>query len=180
MQDFLQTQIRTAQDKYDTSTDKSWSPAPSFKIPDLVFLASKDIRTARASRKLDWKRFGPFTVTKVISTYAYQLDLPDRQTTLCLPSLPVGTCALWPVVEQGILPPPILINDDVPDFEIEKILDSTVLYTRPRHYVKWTGYIQPKWIPAKYHSHSAAVDENHRKYLNIPRTWDKLWLTGAH
>lgn len=50
---FLRTYMRTAQERYETSTNQLRSPTPSFLIGDQVFLSTKNIRTTRQSRRLD-------------------------------------------------------------------------------------------------------------------------------
>lgn len=73
---WLQTQIRTAQDKQEVATNRHRTLAPSFQVGDIVFLNAKNIRTSRNSCKLDWERLRPFAVKKVVSLYAYELELP--------------------------------------------------------------------------------------------------------
>jgi hypothetical protein len=48
----------------------------TFEVGDKVWLSAKHIQTARPSKKLDYKRLGPFKVTKVINRNAYRLELP--------------------------------------------------------------------------------------------------------
>ena len=48
----------------------------TFDIGDKVWLSTKHFHTTRPSKKLDYKRAGPYTVSKVISRNAYKLDLP--------------------------------------------------------------------------------------------------------
>lgn len=72
---FLQTQMLSAQDRYEISTNISRTPAPSYRVGDQLFLTTKNIRTARTSRKSDWKRIGCFTVKTVVSPYAYEQTL---------------------------------------------------------------------------------------------------------
>jgi hypothetical protein len=57
--------------------DKKSKAAPKYKVGDLVMLNSKNIRTRRPSKKLDFKNHGPFKVAKVISPTAVRLDLPE-------------------------------------------------------------------------------------------------------
>jgi hypothetical protein len=73
----LTVQIRVAQDRYETATNKSGIPAPDFQVGDIVFLSAKDLCTTRSSRKLDWKKMGPFPIKRIVSPYAYELDLPQ-------------------------------------------------------------------------------------------------------
>jgi hypothetical protein len=48
----------------------------TFDIGDQVRLSTKHFRTTRPSKKLDYKRAEPYTVTKVFYRNAYKLDLP--------------------------------------------------------------------------------------------------------
>lgn len=84
-----------------------------------------------------------------------------------------------PLQEQIKPPPPPVIVYDEPEYEIEEILDSKVIRTRPKYYVKWTGHSQPTWEPAEYHKYSASVDEYHKKYPERPGPWTNLERTGA-
>ena len=47
-----------------------------FDVGDMVWLATRHIRTTRTSKKLDYKHTGPFKVRQVINDNAYKLDLP--------------------------------------------------------------------------------------------------------
>src|SRR5205814_8373322 len=47
-----------------------------FSIGDKVWLNVQNIKTQRPSKKLDWKRLGPYTITERIGTQAYCLELP--------------------------------------------------------------------------------------------------------
>jgi hypothetical protein len=47
-----------------------------FDVGDKVWLSTWHFRTTRPSKKLDFKRTGPYTVSKVINKNAYKLDLP--------------------------------------------------------------------------------------------------------
>jgi hypothetical protein len=47
-----------------------------FEVGDKVWLSTRHFRTTRPSKELDYKRTGPYTLSKVINKNAYQLDLP--------------------------------------------------------------------------------------------------------
>ena len=49
-----------------------------FKKEDYIWLVSKYIQTSRFKKKLNYKNFKPFKVTKVINTQAYQLKLLEN------------------------------------------------------------------------------------------------------
>src|SRR5437667_3934318 len=47
-----------------------------YKVGDKVWLLSSNIHTQRPSKKLDWKRLGPYPILERIGTHAYRLHLP--------------------------------------------------------------------------------------------------------
>ena len=49
-----------------------------FKKGDLVWLKAKNINLGVLHRKLKPKQEGPFPITKVISPWAYKLQLPEQ------------------------------------------------------------------------------------------------------
>ena len=49
---------------------------PGFKKGDLVMLDSRYIRPKRPSKKLDYKKMGPFCIEKAIGNTAFRLELP--------------------------------------------------------------------------------------------------------
>lgn len=51
---------------------------PRLEEVDKVYLLTRNLYTKRLSRKLDFKKIGPFKITKKISTLNYELDLLKR------------------------------------------------------------------------------------------------------
>jgi hypothetical protein len=51
------------------------TPAPVYKIGDMVYLDSRDIRTTQPSQKLAHRYLGPYKVEKCVGTHAYRLKL---------------------------------------------------------------------------------------------------------
>ena len=47
----------------------------SYKVGDQVWLLSRNIRTTRPAKKLDYKYHRPFTIEKYIGMHAYKLEL---------------------------------------------------------------------------------------------------------
>src|SRR4051794_15328133 len=60
--------------------NRTRNPAPSYRASDMILVTSKNLHSDRPSRKLDLKAYGPYPVTKVISPYAYQVELPAGST----------------------------------------------------------------------------------------------------
>jgi hypothetical protein len=72
----LRSNIRTAQDQQEQAVNAKRTPAPRYDVSDMVFVSAKNIRTNRNSRKLDWKKLGPFPIKEIISPYVYRIDPP--------------------------------------------------------------------------------------------------------
>jgi hypothetical protein len=73
---YLKSEIYIAQARYKKYANRKRKPAYRFYISQKVWLNSRNIKTARPQKKLDWKNLEPWPITKVISPYAYRLELP--------------------------------------------------------------------------------------------------------
>jgi len=49
---------------------------PPFAVGDQVWLNTRNLRTRRPSKKLDFKQAGPFPIIEKISSHAFRLGLP--------------------------------------------------------------------------------------------------------
>ena len=58
--------------------DSKKQEGPAFKEADLVILDSWYIGTKRPSKKLDYKKMGPFCIKKAIRNRAFRLELPSQ------------------------------------------------------------------------------------------------------
>jgi hypothetical protein len=134
-----------------------------------VSLYARHIRTIRPSRKLDWKRLGPYEVKRVVSPYAYELELPVR-----LKIHPVHHVSLLdPIVDDPLpgqevtSPPPVEVEGDQ-EYQVARVEDSRVYRNQLQYLVWWTGYKQMTWEPAKDVNGLQAVDVFHEKYPQKP------------
>ena len=125
--------LSKAQDEYALYYNRHREPAPEFKPGDQVLLDASDIRTNRASKKLDCLRLGPFKVLEAVGKGAYRLELPESMSRLH-PVFPVVKLTPLPADpfpgRHPTRPPDPIIVDDVEHFEIKKILDSRKQYRR--------------------------------------------------
>ncbi|SOV04618.1 uncharacterized protein UDID_17154 [Ustilago sp. UG-2017a] len=141
--------------------DKHRLPAPQFRPGDRVWLSADNIRSLRPTKKLDYRRLGPFSVSKVISSHAYRLQLP--------PSMKIHNVfhvdRLEPYVANTIPnrvqppPPPVEVESDL-EYEVEQIINSKVdhRYRDPLFYlVRWVGYgpDHNSWEPASNLTHAS-------------------------
>jgi hypothetical protein len=73
--DRLVENVKRAQDFQARHYNAKHKPI-EFQPGDLVWLNATNITTTRPSKKLDWKRLGPFKIVKRIGLQAYELNLP--------------------------------------------------------------------------------------------------------
>ena len=78
----LKTNLNFTKAQQEKSASKNRSPAPAYRVGDLVFLSTRNITKARPSKKLDVKFIGPCKISKVINSHAYKLDLPFENKTI--------------------------------------------------------------------------------------------------
>ncbi|KAL5596424.1 uncharacterized protein BROUX77_007108 [Berkeleyomyces rouxiae] len=73
---FLKTEITWSRERMTEYANRHKSSAPLLREGDLVWLLSRNIRTTRPSKKLDFKKLGPFKILRKVSSHAYELALP--------------------------------------------------------------------------------------------------------
>jgi hypothetical protein len=145
-----------------------------FSVGDKVWLLAPNIRTDRPSKKLDWKRLGPFTICERIGLQAYKLDLPASMKIH-----PVFHISLLEPYKSNLIPgriqpppPPVLVKDSPElEYEVEEILDSKLLHRRLFYLIKWKGYpvSENSWEPASNVSNSPLlIRQFHSQYPNKP------------
>jgi hypothetical protein len=131
----LRVQIKVAQDHYETSAKKSHTHTRNLQVGYSVFLSAKHIHTTLNVRKLDWKWTGPYPVKRVISHYAYELDLLSSieiHTVFHVSRLQLAPGDTLP--GQGPLPPPPIEVKGMTEYAIEDIVDSR-LYQQKVEYL---------------------------------------------
>ncbi|KAI0993448.1 hypothetical protein K3495_g14736, partial [Podosphaera aphanis] len=170
LHDYLRANIRSAQDQQEQAANAHRKPAPNYKIGDLVFLSAKNIRTARKSQKLDWKKLGPFPIKKVISPSAYRLSLPKSMKihpVFHVSLLYPAPCD--PVAGQIQLPPPPVIVNEEEEYTVEEIYDSRITKMNGLQYlVKWMNDNDTTWEPAVNLDDTIAVEVFHKRYPDKP------------
>jgi len=146
--------------------------AITFNVADKVWLSTTHFQTTRPSKKLDYKRMGPYTVSKVINKHALKLDLP--KTILNYNVFHVSQLDRYtpPVSAQPSSEPHPMIVDDSEDWDVDSILDSKRCYRKLDYLVQWAGYryVRTSWEPAENLGNAQElVDEFHRSHPRKPR-----------
>ena len=181
LHNYLRTQLEIAQKAYQRPADQKRIPFPVLKEGDMVYLSSKNIKTTRPSKKLDWKQLGPFKIAKRISDVSYKLDLPHAMKTMHN----VFHVSLLEPAKQNTIPnrvqspPPPVEIDGQEEHEVAEVVDSKLdRRSRPPrvlYQVRWVGYEgtveEYSWAtPEDLKNSWDIVQEFHKKYPNKPRS----------
>jgi RNase H-like domain found in reverse transcriptase/Reverse transcriptase (RNA-dependent DNA polymerase)/Integrase zinc binding domain/Chromo (CHRromatin Organisation MOdifier) domain/Integrase core domain len=163
--------VKTSQNLQAKYYDAKHKPI-EFKPGDKVWLLTPNIRTERPSKKLDWKRIGPYPVVERIGTQAYRLQLPPSfkiHSTFHVSLLEPYKASTNPARTQPP-PPPVTINRQ-PEFEVEEVLNSKIEYRKLYYLVKWKGYSvsDNSWEPPSHLKHCQdLVRDFHSRYPDKP------------
>lgn len=134
--------------------DKNVQAAREYKKGDNVWLEATHIHTDRPAKKLDDKRYGPFVIQEKIGAGAYKLQLPFKWKKI---HPVVNECLLSPFTppsfssQQPPPQPPTVLVDDIPEHEIEKIIDSREVKGKIEYLIHWKGFPREEreWLPVK-------------------------------
>jgi hypothetical protein len=118
----------------------------------MVLLSTRNINSARPTKKFDQKYLGPFRVEEVVNPVSYRLKLPHElqlihdtfHTNLLRPA------PRDPLPGQFNPPPPPITIDTQGEvlYAVEKILKSKRTKHKGFQYlIQWRGYDKPSWEP---------------------------------
>jgi hypothetical protein len=169
--EFLREQTILAQARYEDTANRSRSTAPRFDIGQLVWLNAKNLKTLRPKKKLDWKNLGPFPIAEVLGPYTYRLDLPDSLTIHDVFNVDqLYLAANDPLPGQVLEPPPPVLVENTPEYEVTEVLDCRRKGRGFQYLVRWTGYDDPTLESARtiYEDVPELVHNFHRRYSEKP------------
>jgi len=133
-------------------------PDANIQSGDTVSLLPRNIKTTRPSKKLDYKKIGPFNILAQIGTSAYKRALPPSMAihyTFHISLLEPYQKNLFP--SQIKEPPPPIQIEGEDKYELEVIIDSRLHYNNLQYRVKWKGYSPEHdkvWYPAENFNHA--------------------------
>ena len=112
--------IRTRMKKF---YDRNRLEGPRLEEGGKVYLISRNLRTKRPSRKLDFRKIGPFKIDKKISENNYALALPS---TMRLRTNVFHISLLEPAPRNARLDKDAEVEDKEEEWDIKKVLDSRI------------------------------------------------------
>ncbi|PRP79434.1 retrotransposable element protein [Planoprotostelium fungivorum] len=161
------------------TADQHRREAPVYQPGDKVFISTKNIRTTRPKKKLDYKWIGPYPITKAVGTHAYEVELPRDyliHNVFHVSQLrPVETNRF-----KGRNPPAPQPVEILPDggeiHEIDEILDSRVRRNKLEYFIKYkdTEVNENEWLPHYDVYAYEAIKDFHRRYPARPGPISKL------
>ena len=102
-------------------------PAHKYKPGDQVWLEASNLKSARPSKKLGPKRYGPFKVIEKVGHATYQLLLPENWKLIHLvfnqDLLTPFNEAAYTTQRKPRLPPPEIVGNEL-EYEVQQILDA--------------------------------------------------------
>jgi len=173
----LKRNLAKAQEDQERFANMHRKGSQSLKPGDQVWLNSKNIATNRPSKKLDFKRLGPFPVRRTINQHAIELYLPPYMQIH-----PVFHESLLEKVKENELsnrhqenPPPVIVNGQE-EYLVKEILDSRIKYNHLEYLIDWEGYPPSErcWIRATDAHAPIKIRDFHSRYPAKPRPRDSL------
>jgi len=144
----------------------------TFAVGDKLWLWTKNLRTYRISKKLNYKHTGLYTASKIINKNTYNPDLPRTMRTHNVFHVLLLDCYTPPVRCQPLSVTHPVIVDETEDLEVDHILDSRRHYRKLHYIIKWAGNnnIRTTWEPADHLQNPRyLVEEFHREYSDCLR-----------
>lgn len=130
--------------------------------------------THRPTRKFDDKKFGPFKIICKLSDVVFELALPTSLRIHPIFHVSLLEPRSGDTFQEQVPDPPIpVILEDVPEFEVDEILDSKWIGRKSSrkvvYLVNWLGYppSDRTWEPVDNLTHCLDVLEAFRR--NYPR-----------
>ncbi|MBW0491545.1 hypothetical protein O181_031260, partial [Austropuccinia psidii MF-1] len=175
LQKVVKEELESAIRSFKKYADRNRAVPPDFQAGEKVWLASKNIKTIRPTKKLLERWLGPFEVLKKIGSHAYHLKL-HQQWKSVHPVFHVSL--LEPVKNSTIpnrhqLPPPPVLVEEKEEWEVAQALALKLKRGDLWYLVEWKGFSEEPerttWEPASSLTNSPdLVKDLHPLYPDMP------------
>ncbi|MBW0524648.1 hypothetical protein O181_064363 [Austropuccinia psidii MF-1] len=174
-QKVFKEELESAIRRFKKYAERNRAIPPDFQPGDKVWLAFKNIKTERPTKRLPERWLGPFEVIKKIGSHAYHLKLPQQWKSVH----PVFHVSLLEPVKQSAipnqhqLPPPPVLVEEQEEWEVAQVLDSKLKRGKLWYLVEWKGFSEDpertSWEPASNLTNSPdLVKDFHSLYPGKP------------
>jgi hypothetical protein len=189
---FIKQKLANSQNTQKRYADSKRNSSSEYKLNDLIWLFTKNIKIDRSFKKLDHKWIDLYKIKRILRE-ACQLDLSqsmkihDTFHTFLLRS--VVTNSLIEQVQSSSLS--VIVNEEE-EYEVDDILDSRYHYDKLQYKVVWTNHSSDRaWYSAENFEHSKNILENyHQRYsekfdsklrlIVIIETMLSQWIKNEH
>lgn len=167
LHEHLKAELEFTRERMRTNYDNKRVEGPTLQEGDHVYLFARNLHTKRPSRKLDFKKLGPFRIVKKVASSNYELDLP---TSMKVRTKVFHISLLEPAPEAAPLEEEIEAEADEEEFDVDEILDSQLRNGELHYLIRWLDYgpESDSWEPVDNLSCPEKIEEFHRKNPDRP------------
>lgn len=148
--DVLHSNLAKAKANQERFANAKRSPAPAYRIGDMVYLDARNIKSIRPSDKLSEKMLGPFPIISQVNSHTYELELPfeHEKKHNCFHVNLLRPSPSDPLPGQTNAPaPPVMIDDQGEKlWAVDRILNSRRQNKVFKYHVLWRDQSR-SWEP---------------------------------
>ncbi|TPX31214.1 hypothetical protein SeLEV6574_g08557 [Synchytrium endobioticum] len=152
IQNHLQSHLEKAKERYKVHADASRRQEVELRVGEEVMISTKNVRTERPTKKLDYKWIGPYHVKRKINQVTYEIELPSAIRIHPVFHISLLKKYIRPKDPSKQLPkaPPIKVNPEE-EWVIKDILDVRRRGRGFEYYIDWEGFgpesrtWEPRW-----------------------------------
>ena len=178
----VRAHLTRAQESAKRTADQHRRPTP-FKVGDLVWLLTRNLASQRPSRKLDYRKIGPFPIVEEVNPVAFRLQLPPSlhiHNVFHASLLSPHTVNRIPGQVEEKPPPVRYAGQEEEEYEVGAILEVRKRWNQWEWLVEWKGYGPEDrtwqwWADLKRHA-GEAVRAFYTAHPDCPRP---AWLALA-